>query len=266
MENKQSVFDRLDSLEQQNAVVSSQTQEIINLLNNIQSKQQTTPQKEQTEKITDRDAIIKFAREAKKEYLWFGPASEFNKSKRLLNVACLALIIVAVISTILTSVAFKMYSTFTLFENIWSIFVCIILSYSCKSRQRMSDIMLKAHSCFLFEQDDDGTWRDTCKEKKRFKWFRRISYIAVVANIIVIWTSAKGGIAIAATIFEVVFLGLSIAVYFARENFTCMYENIILFTGKNLSNNSEVTIVFDVLGRKLYPFDEYKSKFKFLFE
>ena len=266
MENKRSVFDRLDSLEQQSTVVASQNQEIINLLNNIQSKQQTTQQQMQPKKLSDREAISKFVRGAKKEYLWSGPAFEFNKSKRLLNVVCLALIIVAVISTILTSVAFKMYSTFTLFENIWSIFVCIILSYSYKSRQRMTDTTLMAHSCFLFEQDADGTWRDTCKEKKRFKWFRRISYIAVVANIIVIWTTAKGGIAVAATIFEVVFLGLSIAVYFARENFTCMYGDIILFTGKNLSNNSEVTIVFDVFGRKLYPFDEYKSKFKFLFE
>lgn len=270
MDSNKSVFDKLNSLEQQSAAALAQNEEIINLSNDIKSKpttqssvQPTVPVKTQ---VSEQEILRKFVKESKKEHFWFGPSKDFYRSKNILNIVCIALIIVAIISTILTSTAFKMYSTFTLFENIWTIFVCIILSYSCYAKKRMQDTDLKDHSCDLFQQDADGTWRDTNQEKKRFKWFRRLSYIAVIANIIVIWANSTGGIAIAATLFELAFLGLSIAVFFMRVNLYCMYGNIIFFTGKNISNGTTVTIVFDVIGKKLIPLDEYKAKYGMLFE
>lgn len=266
MDSNKSVFERLDSLEQQSSAAIAQNEEIINLLNDLKQqpiKQQSINVKPQ---VSDQEILRKFVKESKKEHFWFGPSTEFNKAKTILNIVCIALIVVAIISTILTSVAFGMYSTFTLFENIWTVFVCIILSYGCNARKRMRDTDLKDHSCDVFQQDADGTWRDTNKEKKRFRWFRRISYIAVIANIVVIWSSSSGGTAIAATLFELAFLGLTIAVFFTYVNLFCMYGSIILFTGKNMTNNATVTIVFDVMGKKLVPLDEYQAKFKFLFE
>ena len=180
----------------------------------------------------------------------------------IVNVLCIALIIVGVLSTIFTSIAFKMYSTFSWFENIWLIFACVLFSYSVNAKKRMSDTDLKDHSNTVFIQDADGTWRDTNKEKKRFRWFRRISYIAVVCNIIAIWDQSQGAIAITATLFELAFAGITIGIFFAHINLFCMYGSFILFTGRNASNTKTVTLVFDVMAKKLAPYEEYKEEMK----
>ena len=155
-----------------------------------------------------------------------------------------------------------MYSPFTLFENIWLIFACIMFSHSVNARKKMLDSDLREHSNTVFVQDADGTWRDTNKEKKRFRWFRRISYVAVICNIIVIWFQSKGSIAITATIFELAFAGITVGLFFAYINLFCMYGNFILFTGKNASNAQTITLIFDVIGKKLAPYEEYKEKMK----
>lgn len=265
MENKpQNVFERLDSIEVSQSATQVQNEEILWLLKNlsnnkqIQQKAEIKPQPQ----LSDQQVLRNFVKSSKKEHVWFGPIKEFNQSKAIVNILCVALIIVGVLSTIITSIAFKMYSTFSLFENIWLIFACIMFSYSINAKKRMLDNDLKEHSTYVFMQDADGTWRDINKEKKRFRWLRRISYIAVIANINVIWIQSSGGIAIAATIFEIAFAGLSIGLYFANVNLFCMYGNFILFTGKNLTTGKSVTLIFDVMGKNLAPYEEYKEKMK----
>ncbi len=70
---------------------------------------------------------------------------------------------------------------------------CFILGYSIHSKKQMTDIDLMEHFVYKYIQDADGTWRCANKEKKIF---RIISYICVVANIILIWTSSSGGLAV----------------------------------------------------------------------
>lgn len=137
-----------------------------------------------------------------------------------------------------------------------------MFSYSLNAKKRILDTDLKDHSNTVFVQDNNGTWRDTNKEKKRFRWFRRISYIAVVCNIIVLWVQSKGATAITATLFELAFAGITIGIFFAYINLFCMYGNLILFTGRNASNTETVTLIFDVIGKKLAPYEEYKEKMK----
>ena len=264
MENKpQNVFDRLDSIEASQSATQAQNEQILDLLNKLSSQSikqhvEVSPQVQ----VSNQELLREFVRKSKKEHVWFGPINEFNKSKMIVNMLCVALIIVGIISTILTSIAFKMYSTFSLFENIWLIFACILFSYSVNAKKRMSDTDLKDHSDTVFIQDADGTWRNTNKEKKRFRWFRRISYIAVVCNIIVIWVQSQGAIAIIATLFELAFAGITIGIFFAYINLFCMYGNFILFTGRNASNTETVTLIFDVMAKKLAPYEEYKEKMK----
>ena len=248
IDKERSVFDRLDSIE--------------NLLEDF-VKQQPVPQSSDTKpQISDQQILNNFIKSSKKEHLWFGSLNDFNKSKKLVYILSALLIITGVISTILTSIAFKLYSTFSLFENIWLVFACIMLSYSIYAKKRMADTDLRDHSCNIFMQDADGTWRNTNKEKKRFRWLRRISYVAVIANIIVILTQSKGVIAISATIFELVFAGLTIGLYFAYINLFCMYGTFILFTGRNSNNTQNVTLVFDVIGKKLLSYEEFKKTMK----
>ncbi len=267
MENKpQNVFEKLDSIEASQSVTNAQNGQILDLLNKI-SSQQTVVQKNETgpktqSPLSNQFLLRSFIRKSKKEYIWFGTIDEFNKSKTIVNILCVSLIIVGILSTIFTSIAFKMYSTFSLFENIWLIFACILFSHSVYAKKRMLDTDLRDHSNSVFVQDDDGVWNDTGKEKKRFKWFRRISYIAVVCNIIVIWIESKGAIAILATIFELAFAGITIGILFTYINLFCMYNSFILFTGRNASNTETVTLIFDVIGKKLAPLEEYKEKMK----
>lgn len=215
MENKpQNVFDRLDSIEASQSVTQAQNEQILDLLNKLssQSVKQNAGVRPQPQ-ISNQELLREFVKKSKKEHVWFGPINEFNKSKAIVNVLCVALIIVGVLSTIFTSIAFKMYSTFTLFENIWLIFACIMFSHSVNARKKMLDSDLRDHSNTVFVQDADGTWRDTNKEKKRFRWFRRISYVSVMCNIIVIWVQSKGSIAITATIFELAFAGITVGLF-----------------------------------------------------
>lgn len=264
MENKpQNVFDRLDSIEASQSVTQAQNEQILDLLNKLssQSVKQNAGVRPQPQ-ISNQELLREFVKKSKKEHVWFGPINEFNKSKAIVNVLCVALIIVGVLSTIFTSIAFKMYSTFTLFENIWLIFACIMFSHSVNARKKMLDSDLRDHSNTVFVQDADGTWRDTNKEKKRFRWFRRISYVSVMCNIIVIWVQSKGSIAITATIFELAFAGITVGLFFAYINLFCMYGNFILFTGRNAFNTETITLIFDVIGKKLAPYEEYKEKMK----
>ena len=135
MENKpqKSLFDRLDSIEATQSVTQEQNQQIIELLNNL-SKQQPTqnvvvrPQPQQ--QVSNQQLLKNFVKSSRKEHVWFGSIFEFNNAKTIFHFLVVSLIIIGVISTILTSIAFKMYSPFTLLENIWLIFACILLSYS----------------------------------------------------------------------------------------------------------------------------------------
>ena len=262
--NDKSVYERLDSIEATQSATQLQNEEIIRLLKNLNDKQPVNKNVEIKPQIqvSEEQLLKNFVRSSKKEYVWFGPTDEFNKSRAKLNLICFTLIVVGVISTILTTTALKMYSTFTLFENLWLIFACVMFSHSLNAKKRILDTDLRDHSNTVYIQDADGTWRDTNKEKKRFRWLRRISYFAALGNIIVIWVQSKGAIAVTATIFELAFVGLTVGMFFAYVSLFCMYENFILFTGRNISNNENVTLIFDVVGRKLAPYKEYKEKMK----
>lgn len=262
--NNKSVYERLDSIEATQSATQAQNKEIIELLKNLKNQQQIKQNEEfkLQPQVSEQQLIKKFIQSAKKEYVWFGPNYEFKKSKIIVNVLFVILIIVGVISTILTSISLNMYSTFTLFENIWLIFACLMFSHSLNAKKRMLDTDLKNHSNTIFIKDTDGTWRDTKKEKKKYKWFRRISYIAVIANIIFILTKSNGAITIFAILFELAFAGLTIGFFFAYINLFCMYGNFILFTGMNLTNTANITLLFDVKRKKLIPYNECKENIK----
>ena len=251
--DNRSLFERLDL----------QDQKLDSILN-ILLKQQSSISKQNIDvkqQESGKQALASFIKKSKKEYLWVGTTTDFNKSKNLIIILSVIFLVVSLISTILTSIAFKMYSTFSLFENIWSIMSCFILGYSIHSKKRMTDIDMMKHSIYKYIQDANGTWRSTNKEKKKYKVFRIISYICVVANIILIWISSSGALAVFATLFEIAYVALTIGLFFAEANLSSMYGNIILFTGIG-AEDKLVTIVFDVISRKLFTYKEFETKFK----
>jgi hypothetical protein len=261
--NNRTVFDRLDSIEAQNT-------ELMEAVKNIQKQSVNASQVQQANVIkpqmSEQELLKIFKKKSKKEYFWFGTGQEFSKSKNLLIASCVALIFIGIISTILTSIAFNLYSTFTLFENIWVFASCFILSHGIKTKKIMQDIDLKEHSCDKFIQDADGTWRDTDKEKKRYKWFRRISYFSVIFNIVGILTISSGGLVVAATIFEILFFGITLTASLIRNDFDTTYGFIIVYTGRNMDNTQTVKAVFDVMEKKLFLYEDYMSMYKQMLE
>lgn len=208
----------------------------------------------------DQQILKSFIAKAEKKYNWVGTKEQFKKDKTILICIQVALIVVGLLSTFISSICFNLYSTFTLFENIVLIQMIILLSYTIKARKLYRDYDLAKHTSDIFVSDGDGIWRDTNREKKRYKWFRRISYVAVIANIICIWTIGSGAIRIFATIFELAFLGLTIASVFVRINLYCMYGALFI-SGLNSSGTERVTIVHDNIQKKLCTLEEYKKRY-----
>ena len=120
--DNRSVYERLDSQDQKLDSILEMLSEQQSPINkqNIDVKQQES----------GKQALATFIKKSKKEYLWVGSTKEFNKSKNLIIILSVIFLVISLISTILTSIAFKMYSTFSLFENIWS----IILVWTQKGR------------------------------------------------------------------------------------------------------------------------------------
>lgn len=271
-EKRESVFDRLDSIEAQQTATQEQNAQILQLLNDLNKRQSNTHTSNNTttnnaeQKLSENELLINFIRTSKREHIWFGTQEEFDKSKLFVILICVGIIIFGIISTILTGLATGLYyCPFSIVENVWLIFVLIIMLKTIGLQKKMVDVDLADHVTTIYLQDVDAVWRDTGKEKKRYKLSRGFSYAAVALNIIMIWGLTKGtvntGISIAATIFEVVFLGLSIGYIFVYSNLDCMYGNFILFTGKNPFANGILRLVFDVMANTTELYDEYKKKY-----
>ncbi|MDE6408508.1 MAG: hypothetical protein K2K50_07905 [Anaeroplasmataceae bacterium] len=205
--------------------------------------------------------LERFIKTAKKEHFWLGSTAEFKKTKMRAKYFLYALFAAGVLSTIISSIAFKMYSTFTLVENIWLIFSVVLFSYLQHNQKKILDIDLANHDNTIYIKVSDGSWRSTGEEKKRFKWSRRLSHVAVLLNIVALWVISPGPLAAVATIFELLFLGLSIAANYFYSDFSDMYGAFIFFTNKLETDGKLKTLVFDGLHKKLMSFEEFNEQF-----
>lgn len=253
------VDERLSGVEEGQQEILDGQQEILNrlrTLENAKHENHTVPNNG-----TDGKTVLKnFVSRAEKEYNWFGTNEEFTKSKKVLMIVQSALILVGLISTILSSVSIDLYSTFTFFENIVLIQTIILLTHTMRAKKRYLHSDLARYNSYKFVLNADGIWRDSNKEKKRYRWLRRISYICVIANIIIIWTMGSGAVRIFATIFELAFLALTIATVFLSINLYCMYCTIVI-TGLNSSGTERVALVYDCNAKKLFDIEEYEKRF-----
>ena len=256
------LFGSMSKVEERLSAIEDVQQQILQTIN-----KQGDSQPEKRERSDDgksspdgKQVLKNFIAKAEKKYNWFGTEQDFKKSKKFLVLIYAAMIFTGVISTILSSASFNLYSTFTLFENIVLVQAVILLSYTLKAQKYYFDRDLAKYNSDIFVLDGDGVWRDSNKEKKKYKYLRRISYACVIANIICIWTMGSGAIRIFATIFELVFLALTVGSVFLRINLYCMYSTLFI-TGYNSSGTEKVTIVHDSLQKKLFTYEEYKEKF-----
>ena len=260
MSENKTVFDRVDDVESKVDDVSTKMDNLSAKIDGLLSVKQTATTPRQTE--NPQVVLKRFISKAKKEYCWLGSESDFQKEKKTALIFLAILMGAIILSTIFTSVAFGMYSTFTLFENIWLIMMGFVAFYTLKAKRFYDCYEFSLTSCFRFEPDNDGVLRMGALNKK-YKVFLVLTCISAVCNIIVAWVENKSGMALPATIFELAVIGLSIFVFnFKVLYFFCGYSNL-RFTGRNDTNTQTVVLIFEPIMNKLYTEEDYLKQFPF---
>lgn len=257
--NKTSVFGKLDAIE---GKVISTDKKIDNLyleLESIKRHQNTTVQT--YTKVSQENILDDFIKSSTKNYVRAGTKEEFSLAKTKVLLINLALIIIGIISTILSSIAANIYTTFSFFENIRLIFTFLTMLSVGFSKKWMKDDELATSSNEKYYQDKNGVYICSYSEKKARKVFRRIAHVCVFLNIISIWIFSKGGIAFFATIFEIAFFVLSILSSKFSTEYFWDYQYYIFFVGKNNKNES-VIIVLDNILNQYWTYQDFKEKYK----
>ena len=227
--------------------------------------QQTTPVRESTNNAqpkTEQEIMHWFFKHSKKSWRWLGNPKEFAMARKLSIFSQILLIVLGFITTIVTSISAKIYTTFTLFENIWLIFGIMLLVFAIKSKIKYESGELARNNNYKYTKDQFGLWNPG-KEKIVFKVFRIVGIISVVANIIYIWIKASD-ISWLATILEVLFLGSIVLSFFMNIALFAQYS-IVYLEGKNMQGTENVTLVWDPLLKQFLTEEDYKKKIPFLF-
>lgn len=215
-------------------------------------------------KPTQNDILQTFLKQSKKSWRWFGTKSEFSKWKTLAIISLLISLIVGLATSIISTICFKMYSTFTFFENVWMVFGIIYLVYACKAQLIYEVNALASNSSYKYETDKLGM-KFPRKEKIIFRIFKWLAIISAPCNIICIWAGLGKSNQILATIMEIVFLGAIIFAFFMNLNLYAQYS-IIWVEGHNLTTKEKVVLVLPPGAKQLMPEEEFKKKMPFFYE
>lgn len=215
-------------------------------------------------KMSDKEILQTFLKQAKKSLMWFGNNADFMRWKTLAIVSSLLLLVIGLITTIVSSVCVRIYSPFTFFENVWMVFGIIYLVYATKS-QKIYEVNALAANSFLSNEKDNAGMIFFNKEKAIFRVFRWLAIISVIGNIIAIWAGMGKSNQALATIMEVLFLGAIIFAFFMNLNLFAQYS-IIYVEGHNLTTKERVVLVLSPGAKGLMPLEEFKQKMPYFFE
>lgn len=215
-------------------------------------------------KPTQNDILQTFLKQSKKSWRWFGTKSEFSKWKTLAIISLLISLIVELATSIISTICFKMYSTFTFFENVWMVFGIIYLVYACKAQLIYEVNALASNSSYKYETDKLGM-KFPRKEKIIFRIFKWLAIISAPCNIICIWAGLGKSNQILATVMEIAFLGAIIFAFFMNLNLYAQYS-IIWVEGHNLTTKEKVVLVLPPGAKQLMPEEEFKKKMPFFYE
>lgn len=217
-----------------------------------------------TQPKSDNEILQIFLKQSKKSWRWCGTRAEFNKWKILAIVSLLTLLLVGLITSIVSTVCFQMYSTFTFFENIWMICGIIYLVYATKTQLIYEVNALASSSPTKYKRDNLGMMFPK-KEKLAFRIFKWLAIVSTVCNIICVWNGMGKGNQAAATIMEILFLGAIIFAYFMNFNLYAQYS-IIWVEGHNLTTKERVVLVLPPGAKQLMLEEEFKNKMPFFYE
>lgn len=237
---------RLEKIEKQN-------QDILNSLNKNDNKVR--------KKQEEDEEVNKFFYEARKQYIWNGKLVELENLKQKLKTSSIVILLVGISITILGIIATKYYSTFSLFENIWMVFVFITLIKNNNMTKVISDKYLKSISSFMFELNEFYFYEITV-EKNSYKVFKILSIISSVLSILyyIFYYKESIIIAIIIIILEIIFIINAFIFASAKNNIQYGYMKHVKIMGKKINSNEKVTLIYNNRIKKFYPKDEYYKK------
>lgn len=241
--------------------IASLEQELSKLKN--QPKPQTLPNTNVSQK-SDQEILHTFLKQSKKSWRWFGTRREFSKSKTLAIISLLILLLVGFATSIVTTNCFKIYSTFTFFENVWMVFGIVYLVYALKADFICEVNKLASNSSTKFERDKLGMLFPK-KEKFAFRLFKWLAIISVVCNIVCVWTELGKANKGLATVMEILFLAAIIFAFFMVTNLFAQYS-IIWVEGHNLTTKERVVLVLPPGAKQLMPEEEFKKKMPIFYQ
>ena len=85
-------------------------------------------------------SLKNFIKRSVHEYMWLGAREEFEKEKQRALLFIRSSIIAMIICTIVATVSFGIYSTYTLFENIWLVLMLCVHRYTYKTKKNYSTL------------------------------------------------------------------------------------------------------------------------------
>lgn len=219
------------------------------------------PVRTEVERRNAQFSLKNFIARSVHEYLWFGFKEAFEKEKKTALLLILASVASMIVTTVATTAAFGMYSTYTLFENIWLLLMFCILKYTYKAKRSYPTFEYSINSFLRFEEDADGVLQSTVY-KKKYKWFLILGCIAFLLNALCAWI-VNCSAPLLITILELGTLALNIFAVFKVTDFFAGY-NQIKFTGMNETGTAQVVLVFNTVINELYTEEDYLKKYPFI--
>lgn len=213
---------------------------------------------------SDQEILQTFLKQSKKSWRWFGTNAEFNKCRNLAIISSIILLIVGLAASIVSTICFEMYSTFTFFENVWMVFGVFYLIYALKATPIYEVNDLASNSSTKYNIDKLGM-RFPKKEKVVFRIFKWFAIISVVCNIICVWAGMGKNNQVFATIMEVLFLAAIIFAFFMNLNLFAQYS-IIWVEGHNLTTKERVVLVLPPGAKELMPEEVFKKKMPIFYQ
>lgn len=280
MAEEKSLFERLDDISAGQSVILSEITGVKTQVSDNDSKiaeLEQEIQKLKSRPVTsqikssvsaqpknDTEILQTFLKQSKKSWRWFGSKAEFNKWKALAIVSLIILLVVGLITSIVSAICFKMYSTFTFFENAWMICGIIYLVYATKTQLTYEVNALASNSPAKYQKDNVGMLFPL-KDKLVFRVFKWLAIISPICNIICVWNGIGKGNQVFATVMEILFLAAVIFAYFMNLNLYAQYS-IIWVEGHNLTTKERVVLVLDPAENQLMPEEEFRKKMPFFYK
>ena len=224
--------------------------------NELKRKNESSPNDE-INKANERLKFNNFIKNSQKSYLYFNLDDEYRKEKSKTLIIVSAMLFVALLTTIFTTISIGFYSTFSVLENVWMAFEVGLIIKILKSRQEYDHFEYSLNSYQRFEMNSDGLYCPVA-DKKRYKIFKILACISAGLNIIFLIVEYKNPIAIVAIAFEVLVIASAIVAMYFTEDYFYGYT-AVLYNG--LYGQEKLEIVQDNLLNKIMTKKEYISHY-----